>query len=127
MASSDNDDGLKKAADKLTDEKNYENLQKDLSAVKNDLAALAEQLSEALTSFTNAAGKQARRSYRDARSNVEGLASDLSDRGGAVADAAHDAANSVAETLENAVRERPLATVALAVGLGFLIGVTWRR
>jgi ElaB/YqjD/DUF883 family membrane-anchored ribosome-binding protein len=41
--------------------------------------------------------------------------------------AAQDAAASVEETLENVITERPLATVGLALGLGFLIGVTWRR
>ena len=33
----------------------------------------------------------------------------------------------VQETLEDAITQRPLATVALALGVGFLIGVTWRR
>ncbi len=42
-------------------------------------------------------------------------------------DAAHDAATSIEETLEQAISERPLAAVGLALGLGFLVGVTWRR
>ena len=42
-------------------------------------------------------------------------------------DAAQDAANTIEETLEDAVAQRPLAAIGLAVGLGFLIGVTWRR
>ena len=40
--------------------------------------------------------------------------------------AAHEAA-AIEETLEDAITERPLAAIGLAVGLGFLIGVTWRR
>jgi ElaB/YqjD/DUF883 family membrane-anchored ribosome-binding protein len=31
------------------------------------------------------------------------------------------------ETIEDAITERPIAAVGLAIGLGFLIGVTWRR
>jgi ElaB/YqjD/DUF883 family membrane-anchored ribosome-binding protein len=42
-------------------------------------------------------------------------------------DAAQDAAYSVEETLEEVIQQRPLAIVGLALGLGFLIGVTWRR
>ncbi len=42
-------------------------------------------------------------------------------------DAAQDAAHSIEETLEDVITQRPLATVGLALGLGFLIGVTWRR
>ena len=42
-------------------------------------------------------------------------------------DAAQDAASSLEESLEDVIQQRPLATVGLALGLGFLIGVTWRR
>jgi ElaB/YqjD/DUF883 family membrane-anchored ribosome-binding protein len=42
-------------------------------------------------------------------------------------DAAHDAASSIEETLEDVITQRPLATVGVALGLGFLIGLTWRR
>jgi ElaB/YqjD/DUF883 family membrane-anchored ribosome-binding protein len=42
-------------------------------------------------------------------------------------EAAQDAASSIEETLEDAIQQRPIAAVGLAIGLGFLIGVTWRR
>ena len=41
-------------------------------------------------------------------------------------DAAYDAASSIEESLEDAITQRPLATVGLALGIGFLIGVAWR-
>ena len=37
------------------------------------------------------------------------------------------AAVSIEDTLEDMIVQRPIATVGLALGLGFLIGVTWRR
>jgi ElaB/YqjD/DUF883 family membrane-anchored ribosome-binding protein len=129
MASPD-DDVAKKAEDmvkKATDRTTYEALEKDLAAVKNDISALAEQLTEALNSLAGSAGKQARRGYRQARANVDEVLSEASDRGHAVADAAQLAAATIGDTIEDTVRERPLATVAIALGLGFLIGVTWRR
>ena len=52
---------------------------------------------------------------------------DMSERGSAMMDAAQDAATSIEETLEDVITQRPLATVGLALGLGFLIGATWRR
>ena len=52
---------------------------------------------------------------------------DVSERGGAMLGAAQDAAATIEETLEDVITQRPLATVGLAIGLGFLIGVTWRR
>ena len=47
----------------------------------------------------------------------------MSERGSAMMDAAQDAASSIEETLEDVITQRPLATVGLALGLGFLIGV----
>jgi len=115
------------ATKNLTDKATYERLEKDVTAVKNDIAALTDQITDALNSFAGTATKQARRGYKQARANAEQTVDDLSERGGAMMDAAHDAASSIGESLEDVITERPLATVGLALGLGFLIGVTWRR
>jgi ElaB/YqjD/DUF883 family membrane-anchored ribosome-binding protein len=111
----------------MTDKATYERLEKDVANVQSDISALADQITDALNTFAGTARKQARRGYKNARANVDSVVDDLSERGGAMMDAAQDAAASVEETLENVITERPLATVALALGLGFLIGVTWRR
>ena len=118
---------MNEATKNLTDKATYERLEKDVTAVKNDIAALTDQITDALNSFAGTAGKQARRGYRQARAGAEQAVDDMSDRGSAMMDAAHDAASSIEETLEDAITQRPLATVAVALGIGFLIGVTWRR
>ena len=111
----------------MTDKATYERLEKDVTNVKNDISALADQITDALNTFAGTAGKQARRGYKNARANVDSVVDDLSERSSAMMGAAQDAAASVEETLENVITERPLAIVGLALGLGFLIGVTWRR
>jgi ElaB/YqjD/DUF883 family membrane-anchored ribosome-binding protein len=111
----------------MTDKATYERLEKDVTSVKNDISALADQITDALNTIAGTASKQARRGYKNARANVDSVVDDLSDRSSAMMGAAQDAAASVEETLENVITERPLATVGLALGLGFLIGVTWRR
>jgi len=111
----------------MIDNTNFERLEKDVTAVKNDISVLAGQLTEALNTFTSTAKKQARHGYKQARANAEGAIGDLSERGNAMMDAAQDAATTIEETLEDAIKQRPLATLGLAIGLGFLIGVTWRR
>lgn len=120
---SSSEDAVKNLMDKAT----YERLEKDLSAVKNDISALTDQVSDALDALTGTARKRARRGYKQARANVDSVLSDVSDRGNAAIDAAQSAVTSIEETLEEAIQQRPLATVGLAIGLGFLIGVTWRR
>ena len=123
MSSTDGEIGMRNMTDKATTDR----LEKDVTAVKNDIAALTEQITDALNSFAGTAGKQARRGYKQARANAESAMDDMSDRGGAMMDAAQDAASSIEESLEDIITQRPLATVGLALGLGFLIGVTWRR
>jgi ElaB/YqjD/DUF883 family membrane-anchored ribosome-binding protein len=111
----------------LMDKASYERLEKDVTAVKNDIAALADQITDALNNFAGTAGKQARRGYKQVRANAGAAIDDVSERSGAMMDAAQDAASSIEETLEDAITQRPLATVGLALGIGFLIGVAWRR
>ncbi|MGY4476060.1 DUF883 family protein [Bradyrhizobium sp. USDA 3364] len=123
MSDTDSAFGIKNMTDKAT----YERLEKDVTAVKNDIAALTEQITDALNSFANNAGKQARRHYKDARANAESKLDDMSERSSAMMGAAQDAASSIEESLEEVITQRPLAAVGLALGLGFLIGVTWRR
>ncbi len=123
MSSTDGEIGVRNLTDKATQQR----LEKDVTAVKNDIAALTAEITDALNSFAGAARKQARRGYRQARANVDAAVDDMSERGSAVMDAAQDAAVSIEETLEDVITQRPLATVGLALGLGFLIGATWRR
>jgi ElaB/YqjD/DUF883 family membrane-anchored ribosome-binding protein len=123
MSTTNGDAGMRDPTDKAT----YERLQKDVTAVKNDIAALTDQITDALNNFAGSASKQARRGYKQARANAEQAVDDMSERGSAMMDAAQDAAYSVEESLEEIITQRPLATVGLALGIGFLIGVVWRR
>jgi ElaB/YqjD/DUF883 family membrane-anchored ribosome-binding protein len=119
MSSTDGEIGMRNMTDKAT----YERLEKDVTAVKNDISALTDQITDALNSFAGTAQKQARRGYKQARANADAAVDDMSERGSAMMDAAQDAAYS----MEDVITQRPLATVGLALGLGFLIGATWRR
>ncbi|SHK28167.1 Membrane-anchored ribosome-binding protein, inhibits growth in stationary phase, ElaB/YqjD/DUF883 family [Bradyrhizobium lablabi] len=123
MSSTNGELGMKDIVDKAT----YDRLEKDVTAVKNDISALTDQITDVLNSFAGTAKKQARQGYKQARANVDSAVDDLSERGGAALDAAQDAAMSIEETLEDIITQRPLATVAIALGLGFLIGAAWRR
>jgi ElaB/YqjD/DUF883 family membrane-anchored ribosome-binding protein len=123
MSSVDGKMGMQKMADKAT----YDRLENDVAGVKDDISALADQISDALNAIAGNARKQARRGYKQARANVDSVVDDVSERGAAAMSAAQDAAASIEETLEDVITERPLATVGLALGIGFLIGAIWRR
>jgi ElaB/YqjD/DUF883 family membrane-anchored ribosome-binding protein len=127
MSSTDGEIGMRNGADKANQQRLEERLEKDAAAVKNDIAALTEQITNALNHLAGTAQKQARRGYKQARANVDSAVDDVSERGSAMMDAAQDAATSIEETLADVITQRPLATVGLALGLGFLIGATWRK
>jgi ElaB/YqjD/DUF883 family membrane-anchored ribosome-binding protein len=110
----------------ITDSDTFERLQKDVGSVRRDIAALAEQITDTI-SHLGGARRQARQGYKQAQANVNAAMDDASERGGAWLDAAQDTASSLEEALEDVIAQRPLATVGLALGLGFLIGVTWRK
>lgn len=109
------------------DKATYERLEKDVAKVQTDISDLAEQITDALNTIAGTARKQARQGYKQARASADSVVGDLSDRGSAMLNAAQEAASSVEETLEDVIAERPLATVGIALGLGLLIGLTWRR
>jgi ElaB/YqjD/DUF883 family membrane-anchored ribosome-binding protein len=111
----------------MPDNAAYDRLEKDVTSVKSDIAALTDQITDAINTFAGAARKQAKRGYKQARAQVDSTVDDMSERSSAMMDAAQDTAYSIEETLEDAIAQRPLATVGLALGLGFLIGVIWRR
>ncbi len=111
----------------MLDNASMERLEKDVTTVKGDISALSRQISDVMNSLAGTARREARRTYKQARATAEGAVGDLSERGSAMMDAAQDAASTIEETLEDAITERPLAAIGIAIGLGFLIGVTWRR
>ncbi len=95
--------------------------------MRDAIGGLSDQISDAASDIGAVAQEQARRSLKHARSNMGSMVNDASDRLGVVADRAQAQASSLGDTLEDAIQERPLATLALALGFGFLAGVSWRR
>lgn len=90
-----------------------ESLQEDFSAMREDVGKLSQQVVDLLSAKGNAA-------YKRARKNIDATA-------GEAADAVRDARDSFTETIEESVQERPFATLALAAGIGFVLGAMWRR
>lgn len=65
---------------------------------------------------------------RDITSNAAGIAKEtLRDRAGHASDQIHAAVDSTTKTMRRTVHEHPVTTVAMALGLGFLLGQILRR
>ena len=95
--------------------------------MKNATGGLSDQIADAASDIGSAAQDEARHGLKRARANAGAMVADASDRLGAAAERAQSQASSLADTIEETVRERPLSSLVLALGFGFLAGVVWRR
>jgi ElaB/YqjD/DUF883 family membrane-anchored ribosome-binding protein len=90
-----------------------DSLQEDLIAMRDDVGKLSQQVVDLLSAKGGAAYKRAKKNF-DAKT-------------GEAAEAVRDVRDTLSDALEETVQERPLATLAIALGIGFVIGATWRR
>jgi ElaB/YqjD/DUF883 family membrane-anchored ribosome-binding protein len=95
-------------------------IQEDLEALRDDVARLTQQLAGVLASKGNKA-------WSRARSNVEGVLSDAQDKGMEAVGAVREVGDNVVDAIDESLKKRPYTTLALAAGIGFLFGATWRR
>jgi ElaB/YqjD/DUF883 family membrane-anchored ribosome-binding protein len=95
-------------------------IQADLEALRNDVARLATQIADIFAARSNAA-------WSRAKSNVEGVVSDVGARGQEAINAVSEAGDHVMEAIDESLKRRPYTTLALAVVVGFLFGALWRR
>jgi ElaB/YqjD/DUF883 family membrane-anchored ribosome-binding protein len=95
-------------------------IQADLQALRDDVARLAQQIAEIFA----AKGSKA---WRRARSGVDEAIADVEHRGRDAVDAVREVGDNVADAIDESLKHRPYTTLALAVGIGFLFGATWRR
>jgi ElaB/YqjD/DUF883 family membrane-anchored ribosome-binding protein len=92
----------------------------ELRALKSDVARLGQQMAALASATGNDAYRGARRQARRARENLDSAVTEAGE-------AALDAAENISDTLEDAVNRRPLAALAIAAGVGFVVGAAWRR
>jgi ElaB/YqjD/DUF883 family membrane-anchored ribosome-binding protein len=95
-------------------------IQADLAALRDDVARLAQQIADILAVRGEA-------TWRKAKSNVEGAITEAQDKGMEAVDAVREVGDNMLEAVDRSLKERPYTTLALAIGIGFLFGATWRR
>jgi ElaB/YqjD/DUF883 family membrane-anchored ribosome-binding protein len=101
-----------------------EDIQRDMQALRTDMTKLAGQMTEVLS---NGGGEAIARLKERVGRMQEGLDETLSDVGERSREALGEVSDRIGEALQDSVQEHPFTTIALAVGLGFLFGATWRR
>jgi ElaB/YqjD/DUF883 family membrane-anchored ribosome-binding protein len=88
-------------------------VQDDLKALKNDVGKLAQQV-------VNLASDKGNEAIRRAKKQIGETA-------GEATEAVREVRDTFADAVEESLSARPYTTLALAVGLGFILGAAWRR
>ena len=101
-----------------------EDIASDLQALRGNFAQLSRQVASVLSASSDEAVGEVKERMRRMRDNIDKTVSDAGERG---REALKDASGNIGEALDESLREHPVATVALALGLGFLFGTMLRR
>jgi ElaB/YqjD/DUF883 family membrane-anchored ribosome-binding protein len=104
-----------------------DDIQRDLQVVRDDLSRLAQQVASLLGVTGSEALRDVKAQMSRAKQSLDGVLSDASEKGMEAVDTVRESTDTALEALEDAVRQRPFATLAIAVGLGFLFGASLRR
>jgi ElaB/YqjD/DUF883 family membrane-anchored ribosome-binding protein len=92
----------------------------DLAALRDDVARLTQQIANIVAARGGA-------TWRKAKSNVEGVITEAQDKGIEAMDAVRAVGDNMVDAIDESLKKRPYTTLALALGIGFLFGATWRR
>lgn len=95
-------------------------VQSDLQALRDDFGRLAEQVADIVASKGSAA-------WQRARSRVDDVVVDAQDKGREAAGAVREVSDNFVDAIDQSVKQRPYATLAVVAGLAFVIGAVWRR
>jgi ElaB/YqjD/DUF883 family membrane-anchored ribosome-binding protein len=96
------------------------NMQADLDSLRNEISRLADQITDIVTVKGDAA-------WSRARSNMEGMVSDARAKGQDAVHAVREVGDTVVDIINESLKKRPYTSLAIAAGIGFLFGATWRR
>ena len=96
------------------------NFEHDLQALREDFRRLADQVADIV------AGKGAA-AWQRARSSMDEALAEAQDKGQEAASAVREVSDHFVEALDESIKTRPYATLAMVAGLAFLFGATWRR
>ncbi len=92
-----------------------------------DIQAQIDQLREDIAGLTKLIGTLGNEKASDARARAEKFRDDATKKGQEAYDRAREEAMSIEEDIEDHIRSRPLQSILMAAGFGFLAALLTRR
>jgi ElaB/YqjD/DUF883 family membrane-anchored ribosome-binding protein len=102
-------------------------VEKQLETIRDDISELAQQVADLVSQAKDGTMAQVKSQVRSAKAQVDSALSGAQESGREAVDAFRDVADTFGDALEDSLKRRPYATLAVAAGIGFLFGVAWRR
>ena len=99
----------------------------DMQKLRRDIGRLADQVSNSLQEAGDDALTEAKAQIRRIKDNVDGIISSAGEKGLDATKAMREVTDNVGMAVEESLRARPFATLAVAIGVGFIFGIAWRR
>ena len=102
-------------------------VEKQLEILRNDITELTQQVADLIGQAKDETMAQVKSQVRAAKSQVNSAISDAQATGREAVDAFRDVADTFGDAVEDSLKRRPYATLAMVAGIGFLFGAAWRR
>jgi ElaB/YqjD/DUF883 family membrane-anchored ribosome-binding protein len=102
-------------------------IEKQLETIRDDISELTQQVADLISQAKDDAMAQVKRQARRAQATADSVLTDAKDTGREAVDAFRDVADTFGDAVEDSLKRRPYATLAMVAGIGFLFGAAWRR
>jgi ElaB/YqjD/DUF883 family membrane-anchored ribosome-binding protein len=98
-----------------------------MRVIRDDITDLTRQMADLVDQTKDEAMAQVKTQVRRAKATADSALSDMQDKGRETVDAFRDVADTFGDAIDDSLKRRPYATLAIVAGLGFLLGAAWRR
>ena len=102
-------------------------MEAQLQTIRNDIAQLTKEMSELVDQTKDTAMAQVKTQVRRAQEAAGSAISDAQASGKEAVDAFREVADTFGDAIDDSLKRRPYATLAVAAGIGFLFGAAWKR
>ena len=102
-------------------------VEKQLETIRDDISELTQQVADLISQAKDDAMAQVKGQARRAKAAANSALSDAQETGREAVDAFRDVADTFGDAVEDSLKRRPYATLAMVAGIGFLFGAAWRR
>ena len=102
-------------------------IEHQLETIRDDITKLTQQMSDLADQTKDDAMAQVKSQVRRAQAAAGSALEDAQATGREAVDAFRDVADTFGDAVEDSLKRRPYATLAVAAGIGFLFGAAWRR